>query len=147
MKNRIFYKVVRVVEGGFRSIYKANPQTYVLNQKINCPYMFVYMPGESMGELTEHRAANGEFALLKVRAECEPKMLLLEDVCEGIHGTVGNTLRFLKSRIVNGSGSCWAREYVLLDSLTPIGVVDLTKLNKSGDFNFLAPSEGEEDGQ
>ena len=147
MSGKYFYKVVRVIEGGFGSIYNANPQEYSISKRIDCPYMFVYRPGEPMGELNEYRAANGEFALLKVRAECKPRVLLLTDLCDGIHGTMGNPLRFLLSRIVKEyTEESYAREYVFLDSLTPIGIVDMTKLKDSCE-GYLAPIEGEENGQ
>lgn len=148
MKNNIFYKVVRVIEEGFGSLYLANPQVYSLNKRIDCPYMFVYRPGQLMCEVNSFRALDANYALLKVRAECEPReMCLWLSVSNGIHGGLPDPIAFLLSHRADASEGS-VMHCTLLDSLTPIEIVDMSKLEWNAEgFCHIAPAEGEEDGQ
>lgn len=143
MRTRYFYKAVRILEGGigFGSIYAANPQKYFIGQRIDCPYMFVYAAGEEMGEFLPSRAKSGDYALLKVRTECKPHVVWLDDVSWAIHGPQGlNPVRVIKEASYDKPFS-GGRLTTLLDSLTPVEVVDISKLNEDeGKGMYLAPS-------
>ena len=140
MRTKYFYKVVRVRDGEMFSLYEANPQVYRIGEKIECPYMFVYAPGAVMAELNPSRIRHGGFALLKVRAECQPKVYWVGDLSWSICGRRRNSMEIVKSAL--WSQPAYSRKLtVFLDALTPVSIVDLKPLLKDSEFlgDVIAP--------
>lgn len=122
----LYYKVVRCCQNSFRSIYNANPQLYVLNERIDCPYMFLYEPGQFMAEFGKLRGESSRYAVLEVEAIGDVHRVMLCDLSNSIDRKIDDPKSHIERMILlSDDESC---NSTLSDSIIPRRMVSLDEL-------------------
>lgn len=122
----LYYKVVRRCQDGFRSVYNANPQLYKISERTDCPYMFLYGPGQFMHEFGKERGESGQYAVLEVEAIGDVHRVTVRDLSDSIDRKIDDPKSYIERMILlRDHENC---DLTLADSIIPRRRVNLDEL-------------------